>query len=216
MSQSGDSAGAGTNVDPTRARVPAGSGGAWRPRSGGFGCPASGGLGGTDSDGARVSGGGRQRQCGSRPVSRVLSRAVIHLWRLSPDAYSDLPGSSCGHTQRFPIRSCSRWGLPCRSVLPRARCALTAPFHPYRTNPAVSFLLHWPWAHAPQALPGTLPSGARTFLRDCSRRLLGRLPPRQLIDSGRVRKCPRPGVPDQGRPLRIRASARRPRCASGR
>jgi len=31
----------------------------------------------------------------------------------------------------FPIWSCSRWGLPCRSVLPPARCALTAPFHPY-------------------------------------------------------------------------------------
>ena len=29
-----------------------------------------------------------------------------------------------------PIRSCSRWGLPCRSALPRPRCALTAPFHP--------------------------------------------------------------------------------------
>jgi hypothetical protein len=98
-----------------------------------------------------------QSEKGSRPVSRVLSRAVIHLGRPSPDASSDLPGSSCGRTQRFPIRSCSRWGLPCRSVLPRARCALTAPFHPYRTNPAVCFLLHWPWARAPQALPGTLP-----------------------------------------------------------
>ena len=32
----------------------------------------------------------------------------------------------------FPIRSCSRWGFPCRGVLPPARCALTAPFHPYR------------------------------------------------------------------------------------
>src|SRR5580692_6948926 len=26
------------------------------------------------------------------------------------------------------------------------------------------FLLHFPWARAPQALPGTVPSGARTFL----------------------------------------------------
>jgi hypothetical protein len=26
------------------------------------------------------------------------------------------------------------------------------------------FLLHFPWARAPQALPGTLPYGARTFL----------------------------------------------------
>ena len=38
---------------------------------------------------------------------------------------------------------------------------------------AVRFLLHWPSAHAAQALPGTLPCGARTFLdahkarRDC-------------------------------------------------
>jgi len=29
---------------------------------------------------------------------------------------------------------------------------------------AVCFLLHCPWAHAPQVLPGTLPIGARTFL----------------------------------------------------
>jgi len=34
----------------------------------------------------------------------------------------------------FPIWSCSRWGLPSRSVLPPARCALTAPFHPYLTT----------------------------------------------------------------------------------
>jgi hypothetical protein len=30
-----------------------------------------------------------------------------------------------------PIWSCSGWGFPCRRVLPPARCALTAPFHPY-------------------------------------------------------------------------------------
>src|SRR5690606_26216155 len=29
---------------------------------------------------------------------------------------------------------------------------------------AVCFLLHFPWARAPQALPGTLSTGARTFL----------------------------------------------------
>src|SRR5215471_16138156 len=68
---------------------------------------------------------------GSRPVSRVLSRAAIPLGCASPRLSSDLPGSSCGHTRRSPIRSCSGWGLPCRSVLPPARCALTAPFHPY-------------------------------------------------------------------------------------
>ena len=127
---------------------------------------------------------------GSRPISRVLSRAIIHLGRTSPCASSDLPGSPCGPQERarrparFPIWSCSRWGLPCRRVLPPARCALTAPFHPCRPQHlprrldrrcrpvpsrtaaswAVCSLLHFPWARAPQALPGTLPYGARTFL----------------------------------------------------
>ena len=40
---------------------------------------------------------------------------------------------------------------------------------------AVYFLLHFPWAHAPQALPGAVPYGARTFLHTCVQRLSGRL-----------------------------------------
>ena len=73
---------------------------------------------------------------GSRPISRVLSRATIHLGRASPRASSDLPGSLREQRVRarwpacFPIWSCSRWGLPCRRMLPPTRCALTAPFHP--------------------------------------------------------------------------------------
>ena len=38
----------------------------------------------------------------------------------------------CGQAAYSPIWSCSRRGLPCRELLPVARCALTAPFHPYR------------------------------------------------------------------------------------
>ena len=70
---------------------------------------------------------------------------------------------------RIPIWSCFWWGLPCRELLPDTRCALTAPFHPY--------LIPLAWAiggllsvalvvgcYTPQALPGTLPYGARTFL----------------------------------------------------
>ena len=73
----------------------------------------------------------------SRPVSRVLSRAIIPLGRSSPNASSGLPGShaqtrAAGCPANFPIWPCSRWGLPCHAVLPRVRCALTAPFHPYR------------------------------------------------------------------------------------
>jgi len=36
-----------------------------------------------------------------------------------------------------PIRSCSRWGLPCRLPLPETRCALTAPFQ-FRAAEALS------------------------------------------------------------------------------
>jgi len=59
-------------------------------------------------------------------------------------------------------------GGVCRAgLLPDSRCALTAPFHPYRLpggNVGGIFLLHFPSARAAQALPGILPCGARTFL----------------------------------------------------
>ncbi len=37
-----------------------------------------------------------------------------------------------GPRQWIPIWSCSERGLPSPRLLPAARCALTAPFHPYR------------------------------------------------------------------------------------
>jgi len=37
-----------------------------------------------------------------------------------------------GPRHRIPIWPCFGWGLPCRQRLPVTRCALTAPFHPYR------------------------------------------------------------------------------------
>ena len=82
-----------------------------------------------------------------------------------------------GFPARSPIWPCSGWGFPCRGRLPTARCALTAPFHPCRRLRAwaVCFLWHCPWARAPQALPGTLSYGARTFLSAHALRLPGRL-----------------------------------------
>ena len=71
-----------------------------------------------------------------------------------------------GPRHEVPIWSCSRWGLPCRSV---ARLAVRS----YRTISPLPdprgaiggfFLLHFPSARAAQALPGTVPCGARTFL----------------------------------------------------
>jgi len=75
-----------------------------------------------------------------------------------------------GPRHRTPIWPCSGWSLPCHELLPVARCALTAPFHPYlcRKRPsAVCSLLHWSSVYTAQALPGTLPCGARTFLPSC-------------------------------------------------
>ena len=102
----------------------------------------------------------------SRPISRVLSWTVIPLGAPSPVRSSNLPGPDAGNVMR------SLFGLApggvCRAgLLPDSRCALTAPFHPCRPAEAVLggiFLLHFPSARAAQALPGTLPCGARTFL----------------------------------------------------
>ena len=79
-----------------------------------------------------------------------------------------------------PIWSCSGWGLPCPGALsPRAVGSYPTVSPLPRTlagRSAVCFLLHFPSAHAAQALPGTLLCGARTFLgallrRDCLDRL---------------------------------------------
>ena len=86
---------------------------------------------------------------GSRPVSRVLcrlrgsshsSRPAIAHWLKQPTR------PQRGPRQWGPIWSCSGWSLPCRELLPVARCALTAPFHPYLIPygpSAVCSLLHW-------------------------------------------------------------------------
>ena len=66
----------------------------------------------------------------------------------------------------LPIWSCSRWGLPCRSVAGLAvRSYRTiSPLPASRRTAGGIFLLHFPSARAAQALPGTVPCGARTFL----------------------------------------------------
>jgi hypothetical protein len=112
---------------------------------------------------------------GSRPVSRVLSWTAIPLGLMSPSASSGLPGSVHGSTLPralrlglLPYLALLQVGFAVPPLLPGARCALTAPFHPCRRPVtgawAVCFLLHFPWARAPQALPGTSSAGARTFL----------------------------------------------------
>src|SRR4030095_6424233 len=64
-----------------------------------------------------------------------------------------------------------RAGFCLPPTLPPARCALTAPFHPYPSTRrlraslgAVCFLCHCPSGCPARALPGALPFGVRTFL----------------------------------------------------
>jgi len=56
-----------------------------------------------------------QLKKGSQPISRVLSRAIIHLGNMSPCTSSDLPGDSADHALCPPIWSCSEWGFPCHN-----------------------------------------------------------------------------------------------------
>ena len=84
-------------------------------------------------------------------------------------------GSACS-----PIWSCSGRGLPCRRVLPPTRCALTAPFHPYRPLPCGRGLggllsVALSVGSRPPGVTWRLALGARTFLHACAQRLSGRL-----------------------------------------
>ena len=54
---------------------------------------------------------------------------------------------------------------------PGRRCALTAPFHPYRHKAGGISLLHLSWSRLHQPLTGILLCGARTFLMPYGTRL---------------------------------------------
>jgi hypothetical protein len=82
-----------------------------------------------------------------------------------------------GPRHTFPYLVLLRVGFTMPLLLPATRCALTAPFHPYLLIKAGGiFLLHWPSVLTAQALPGTLPYGARTFLHPITEMIEQRLP----------------------------------------
>ena len=75
----------------------------------------------------------------SRPISRVLSWAAIPLGPASPQGSSNQPGSDAGNVMT-PLFGLAPGGV-CRATRrwPRARCALTAPFHPCHACLAAPF-----------------------------------------------------------------------------
>src|SRR5207342_3478317 len=95
----------------------------------------------------------------------------IPLGASSPIRSSGLPGPDAGSVMRS-LFGLAPGGVCHAGPLPDSRCALTAPFHPCLCHgipknarpSAVCSLLHFPSARAAQALPGTVPCGARTFL----------------------------------------------------
>jgi hypothetical protein len=163
----------------------------------------------------RGASGGRSLRKRSRPISRVLSRTIIHLRYASPRTSSDLPGSTCGpHARPHPKMKppAPLFGLAPGGVCRATECChrrgalLPHPFTltaPFAGGLAVCFLLHFPWARAPQALPGAVPwepGLSSTLARsDC------------LADSGADSSpsSPRPGCRSAA-PLRTARCACRP------
>lgn len=78
-----------------------------------------------------------RREKTSSPISRVLSWTVIHLGSASPQTSSNLPESSAGHAIGFLFGLAPGGVYHRRGLLPATRCALTAPFHPYRRPKAL-------------------------------------------------------------------------------
>ena len=103
----------------------------------------------------------------SRPVSRILSGAIIHLGRRSLDDSSGAPGSSAGNLNGACL-PCTGRGLASR----RVTTTLVGSYSTFSPLPsaslenaaAVSFLCHFPSAFAAWDFPSVLPFGVRTFL----------------------------------------------------
>jgi len=80
----------------------------------------------------------------------------------NPDGRRKLPlrPPGCPDAAPVPIRSCSRWGLPCRDRRRPRGALLPHPFTlargPSPAVRAVCFLWHFPWGRPRRALPGTV------------------------------------------------------------
>ncbi len=129
------------------------------------------------------------RKSARRPISRVLSRPLAGPWmtiplgRPLPNASRDLPGwlrrkrrlphRSPGRPA-IPMRSCSRWGLPCHRRYRRRGALLPHPFtlatRGFHRGPAVCSLWHFPWGRPRRALPGTVFPWSPDFPRTRRRR----------------------------------------------
>jgi hypothetical protein len=124
----------------------------------------------------------------SWPISRVLSKTIIHLGCVSPRTSSDLPGSTCGPHVRYRSEDLHR--LPPYLVLLQAGFAMppsvtTGAVRSYRTisplpdctcaQPGGLFSVALSVGSRPPGVTWRLALGARTFLHACAQRLPGQL-----------------------------------------
>ena len=97
---------------------------------------------------------------------------AIPLGRLLPDASSNQPGRQTGDVLTRLPGPCRPYsvllpvGLAMPEPLPALRCALTAPFHPYRVHAlAVRSLWRFPWGRPRRTLSGTVSPWSPDFPR---------------------------------------------------
>ncbi len=123
----------------------------------------------------------QMKESACKPGSVRPKARQSFLWaRRHRRAQATYPGATRA-TPMLPYSVLLRVGFTVpRGVVPARGALLPHPFtlatHIRRCRSAVCSLLHWPSVHTAQALPGTLPCGARTFLdMQSTPRLSGRL-----------------------------------------
>jgi hypothetical protein len=127
---------------------------------------------------------------GRRPVSRVLSRAIIPLGPVSPQASSDLPGSACGYRcEHLPPRE--EWPIPRLPYLVLLQVGFAVP--PSVATGAVRSYRTLSPLPAPR-----LPVALRRFAFCCTFR--GLTPPRRYL-------APHPQEPGLSSPFALDAKA---------
>jgi hypothetical protein len=126
--------------------------------------------------------------CKPGSVRLAARQSFLSAWR-HRQAPATYPGTTRAALS-FPYSVLLQVGftVPC-GVSPARGALLPHPFtlttRARRRRSAVCSLLHWPSAHAAQALPGTLPYGARTFLDALARDATVRpTPPAILVEYG--------------------------------
>ena len=102
----------------------------------------------------------------SKTMSRVMSRVIIYLGRLSPIASSDQPETSGPHTFPFGLASDGVYRDPCCYQQSGGLLHHLSTLTDGKSRSGI-FLLHFPWSHLHRTLSGILPCEARTFLTCC-------------------------------------------------